>query len=482
MNKRPIALTTLAAMLAFPAFADSPSHEGYTFEGGFPIAEASQQARDDADFERAVIAYRFWYPTVSMEGVFDGPRSIGIQDNKAMVMVKATPDLTVFTANSDTPYASGVIDVSNGPMVVEVPPGPFVGLVDDHNQGWVLDIGLPGPDAGRGGKHLVLAPNYTGDVPKGYFVGRSPTLKNYVAIRALPLDGNMDKAFDALRGIKIYPLSTAAKPQLIRIEAPNAHTDATLLRWEDNIGFWQQLHAIIDSEPVNESFRPMLGLLAELGIEKGKPFSPDLRIKAILERAARAGRDQMLVAALDNRRPDRVHWPDRRWEWVSLVTDNPDFETHGAMDLDARDRWFAQAIVASPAMFRRAAGAGSLYWLAARDDSGHWLDGGKTYRVTVPQPVPAKLFWSVTVYDAQTRSEIKTDQEKAALRSLFELKGAPKDASLTLYFGPSAPVDHEDRWIKTIPGRGWFAYFRIYGPEPAAFDRSWKPGDFEEVR
>ena len=190
----------------------------------------------------------------------------------------------------------------------------------------------------------------------------------------------------------------------------------------------------------------------------------------------------MLVTAFDSRRPDRVHWPDRRWEWVSLVADNPDFETPSGMDLVARDRWFAQVIIASPAMFRRAPGAGSLYWLADRDDRGLFLDGGKTYRLVVPQPVPAKLFWSVTVYDAQTRSEIKTDQDKAALRSLFELKGDPKGAPLTLTFGPKAPESQDDRWIKTIPGRGWFAYFRIYGPETAAFDKSWKPGDFEETR
>src|SRR5262249_60005849 len=88
-------------------------------------------------------------------------------------------------------------------------------------------------------------------------------------------------------------------------------------------------------------------------------------------------------------------------------------------DREAPDRWFVQAIVTSPAMFNRAAGAGSLYWLAARDSTGAFLDGGKTYKLTIPQPVPGKLFWSVTVYDAQTRSQVQTDQDKAALRSLF---------------------------------------------------------------
>jgi len=99
----------------------------------------------------------------------------------------------------------------------------------------------------------------------------------------------------------------------------------------------------------------------------------------------------------------------------------------------------------------------------------------------VPQPVPGKLFWSVTVYDAETRSEVQTDQAKAALRSLFELKDASKSEPVELFFGPTAPAGREARWIKTAPGKGWFAYMRIYGPEQAAFDRSWKPGDFEEV-
>jgi len=95
--------------------------------------------------------------------------------------------------------------------------------------------------------------------------------------------------------------------------------------------------------------------------------------------------------------------------------------------------------------------------------------------------VPAKLFWSVTIYDPLNRSEIATGQGKAALRSLFELKDAPATGSVDLYFGPTAPVGHESQWIQTIPGRGWFTYFRIYGPEKPAFDGSWKPGDFELV-
>ena len=95
--------------------------------------------------------------------------------------------------------------------------------------------------------------------------------------------------------------------------------------------------------------------------------------------------------------------------------------------------------------------------------------------------MPGKLFWSVTAYDAETRSQVQTDQEKAALRSMFELKDAGSSPVVDLYFGPSSPAGRETRWIKTSPGKGWFAYLRIYGPEQAAFDKSWKPGDFQEI-
>lgn len=116
------------------------------------------------------------------------------------------------------------------------------------------------------------------------------------------------------------------------------------------------------------------------------------------------------------------------------------------------------------------------------DAAGNYLDGGRTYRLTVPLPVPAGLFWSVTAYDARTRSEVVAEQGQAALRSLFEkLEPADGADSVDPYFGPVEPPGAEGRWIQTVPGRGWFTYFRIYGPEQAAFDGSWKPGDFESL-
>ncbi|MDH6230156.1 hypothetical protein M2281_000728 [Mesorhizobium soli] len=482
-RKASFAIGLLVSSLASAAYAQETQKPSYTFDKGYPTPETSAKAYQDADLQRAIVAYRFWYPTVSVEGIFNGNREAGLKDNEAMGAMAAGPKQLGFTLNSDTSYGAATLDLSKGPMVIDLPEGPYIGLIDDHNQSWVLDMGLPGPDGGKGGKYLLLGPGYEGKIPDGYHVGLSPTNKVLMAVRALPVGGDQQAALNALKAIKVHPLSATGDPkQMEVIDTTGRELDNTSLRWEDNMKFWQVLDRVIQEEPIVEQFKPMYGLLATLGIEKGKPFAPDARMQAILTQAANDGRDQMLVSAFASNRPDRLAWPDRQWEWVGLVPGAAQFETPSGVDLEARDRWFAQAIVTSPAMFRRTPGAGSLYWLGVRDATGAYLDGGKTYKLSIPQPVPGKLFWSVTAYDAQTRSEVQTDQDKAALRSLFELKDVNMDDPVELYFGPKAPAGQEGRWIKTVPGRGWFAYMRIYGPEAPAFDGSWKPSDFEEVK
>jgi len=189
-------------------------------------------------------------------------------------------------------------------------------------------MGLPGPDAGKGGKHLILPPGYKGEVPAGYFVGKALSNKVFAGARSLPVNGDAKGALEALRAIKVYPLVTADNPKLLTfVDLTDKPMDATCLRWEDNIQYWQKLHEVIDAEPIVEKFLPMYGLLAALGIEKGKPFAPDARTKAILEKAAKAGRDQMLVSAFASERPDRFMWQDRKWEWAGLVPNTAQFET-----------------------------------------------------------------------------------------------------------------------------------------------------------
>ena len=256
------------------------SGSGYEFSQGYPTVDGAKKATDDTDFGRAVQAYRFWYPTVSNEGIFQGSRDIGLNDNAGGGILAAGPRQVGFTLNSDTPYASATIDVSQGPMVVEVPAGPYIGLVNDHNQTWVCDLGLPGPNAGKGDKNVILPPNYKGPVPAGYNVAHSETYKLLLAVRALPVGGDQAAALKALQAIKVYPLNSKGK-LMAWTDISETKMDASCLRWEDNFQFWQVLKKIVDEEPVSPRYPAMSGLLAAIGIEKGKPFTPDELLSAV---------------------------------------------------------------------------------------------------------------------------------------------------------------------------------------------------------
>src|SRR5262249_34834397 len=146
-NMRHMILTTTIAILGLTAFvscnlfAQTPAG----FRGGYPSAETAQTLRDEAALQRAVAAYRFWYPAVSCEGIFNGGRAVGVKDSTNILIMACTPRQVAFTPNSDTPYGAGALNLSEGPFVIEMPPGPFIGLVDDHYQGWILDMGIPGP-------------------------------------------------------------------------------------------------------------------------------------------------------------------------------------------------------------------------------------------------------------------------------------------------------------------------------------------------
>lgn len=454
----------------------------YDFERGFPTDATARQAYDDADLDRAIQTYKFFYPTVSGAAIVRGNEEIGVVPNKVFGILDCGPEQLVFTANSDTPYGPLLLDLSVGPLVIELAPGPLLVCSMDINQRWVADMGLPGPDAGNGGKHLLIGPDYKGDLPKaGYYLHRASSNRQIVGARSLPVGGDVQGAKERLKTIKVYPLNALPNWEEPKwLDVTGKKQDTTPARWENSIKFWQILHETLEAEPMYAGYHNEYGELAALGIEKGKPLQPDPRMKAILEEAARVANAQMRVQSFCDRRPDRLPWKDRQWQWVSLRFEDGDFNTHDRLDLEAREKWFYQAVGASPAMFRRDPQAGSLYWLGLRDNGGTYLDGDATYKLNVPLPVPGKLFWSVTVYDTESRSQIQTDQNKAALRSLFELKDASGE-SVDLYFGPNAPEGHEDRWIKTNPGDGWFVYFRIYGPQTPAFDGSWRPGDFEKV-
>ena len=455
------------------------SDESFHFEGGYPTPETVQQAYDDLDLNRAIQAYRLFFPSVSGLAIFKGNAEVGIVENAVFGTLETQPEHVGLTLNSDTPYAPILLDLRAGPMVIELPPGPLICIAMDLNQRWILDMGLPGPDAGQGGHHLLLPPGYDGEVPDDYFVGRATTYRVIAGIRALPIGGDVTAAAERLTTVKVHPLHPDPDwSDPAWIDLTPAPQNTTPDRWEDNLGYWKALHEVVDTEPPFDGFRTAYGELAALGIAKGQPFSPDDRMTGILERAARTGSALMRVRSFADRRPDRIVWSGSQWEWAALRFENGDFDRPDAVDVEAREKWFFQAIGASPAMFRRDTHAGSLYWLGLRDRAGAYLDGGRHYALSVPLPVPGKLFWSVTVYDATTRSQVQADQGKAVLSSLFDFADAAGAISVDLYFGPTEPEGHDGRWLQTVPGAGWFVYFRIYGPEEPTFDGSWQLPDF----
>jgi hypothetical protein len=204
----------------------------YEFRGGYPTPETARRVQYEQDYQRAVQAYRFFYPTVSMESTFYGTREAGAEDNKGATILAGGPRHVLFTGNSDTPYMGAVLNLKqSGPMVIELPAGAYLGVINDHHFRYVHDVGIPGPDAGNGGKHLILPPDYKGEVLAGYYSARSNTNLVYLAARALPAGGDMKGALDAQRRVKIYPLSQAANPPgFTFLDMTDKGINVTLLR------------------------------------------------------------------------------------------------------------------------------------------------------------------------------------------------------------------------------------------------------------
>jgi hypothetical protein len=183
--------------------------------------------------------------------------------------------------------------------------------------------------------------------------------------------------------------------------------------------------------------------------------------------------------AYASRAPGKEKWPGSRWEEL-LVAEHPDFVGANHVELDARAALYYQAVGASKRAQLDLVGVGSKYAGTFKDKQGRWLDGDHAYRLRVPPSPPAKDFWSVTVYDASTRSMIDTDQGRSGLDSYHALE-ANRDGSVDLYFGPKPPPEKQKNWVKTKPGVGFFVYFRWYGPLKPYFDGTWRLPDIERI-
>jgi hypothetical protein len=516
--------------IATPDFIES-SVGTLEFKDGAPSKETIDKVYDYLDLMHAVEAYVNAYQGVSTYAIWKGFNDAGIPDNSVLIFSELMDSKSLFlTANADTIYFWPIVDLSNGPMVVETPP-MSLGVIDDMWWRWVTDIGLPGPDRGAGGKYLLLPPGYTGEIPdSGYIVEKVRTTRVNLLARAFLPDNSPKSAVELIKKImKIYAyqpggfgtsIATALDGKVALARDSNGHLDWSFLSPHPPANFvegsgkvmntippcdysyFAMLNEVVQREPAGSLDPEIMGSIAAIGIVKGKPFNPDARMRKILTDAAAIG--TATGRTLNWRARDSegfAYYPGSAWlnylfiGGYNFETPPPQVSSTGVVTpypatgyrtLNSRSAMFYYATGVTPAMCMRLTEVGSQYLAAFVDSNGQYFDGSKTYKVTLPPNIPAAKFWSFTVYDNQTRSMLDTPQRypRAGSQSYpTPAAVANPDGSTTVYFGPAKPADVSDgNWIQTVPGKGWNALLRFYSPLEPFFSKSWRPGEFELVK
>ncbi len=443
-----------------------------------------------------------------------------MKDNEVIVFSELMDARSLFlTANADTVYSMGGLDLSKGPMVLEVPP-KALGTIDDQWFRWVIDIGAPGPDRGEGGKYLILPPGYSGPVPEGgYFIARAET--NYVlwfARSFLENKSDPKPVAELIRkATRIYPyeaggfgtsiaafLDGKAKLGRITTPPPTVFHEGTGKVMNTippgDFSFYEMLNEIVQQEPATSLGTELAGSLAAIGIVKGKPFAPDARMKKILTEAAATANATSRALFMNPRDPSWFYYPGSSWSNLLFQTgyqfETPipeitaagvkPFPATGYRTLDARNYFFYGITGITPGMAMRLSGIGSQYLLAMADADKNYFDGAKNYKVTLPKDIPEANFWSFTVYDNQTRSMLDTPQRypRAGSQSFpSPAAEAGADGATTIYFSPFQPAGvKRGNWIQTDSAKGWFTILRLYSPLEPFFAKTWRPSEVELVR
>ena len=455
------------------------------FFDGIPSKDTAGLLLDNLDLNRGVETFLNGMPAANMEAARRGHVALGQEKSNQVVIFDQLMDSNslFLTGNTDTVYITAFLDLKrDGPTVIEVPPGGGPGIIIDAFSRYITNLGPPGPDKGKGGKYLVLPPGYEGEVPDGYFVAKSSSWVDWVLLRGFLKDGKPDFSSQLFRkGFKIYPLAQADNPP--EMEFINGSGKAFNTVHSSDYNFFEELHAVIDREPV-EMLEPQLrGLFASIGIQKGKPFAPDKRMKKILTQSAKLGNATARALFWNERDKTAFLYEGSNWK-RGFVGGSHEYLKDGGTggrNIDARAQYFYMGTFNSPAMVLELVGKGSKYAWGYLDQNGNHLDGGKTYKLNLPKDPPAEKFMSVVVYDSQTRSQLQTGQPFPSKNNKRDQLLVNDDGSIDIYFGPKAPKGKEANWIQTVPGKGWFSLLRLYSPTEAWYDKTWRPGEIELV-
>lgn len=475
MAEGPTSIPTVTAPDAPPAQVKSSFLGNLEFTDGYPTGATLGRLYDALDYQRAVQVVLRNLAGHSMHCFRTGlERDLGVTSANAMAIFTADAHSLMLTPNSDTLYGTTFLRLDvDGPTVFEAPPH-MIGLVDDMWMRPIEDVGASGPDVGQGGKYLYVPPGYDGPLPEsGYFVVHSQTYGAWVLLRALMSpDGDIAPARALLEQARIYPLSAASSPPPMRfVDAQGKMFDSIS---PNDIRFFEMLADLVENEHEDAIDPETAGMMRAIGIEKGKPFAPDERMKRILGEAARDGSFMAEALSYAPRNPQPAR-PGSQWQ--GGMPGYPTFEDGHRTLLDelACMAWFATAT--AKGMVTPKPGTGSQYVWTYRDADGDWLRGEQHYRFRIPPNPPAKNFWSIIAYDNWTRAILANGQKVAGKNSYDKAIEQSADGSIGIFFGPTPPPSGETNWIRTVPGKGWFPIFRLYGPLEPWFDRTWTPDD-----
>jgi hypothetical protein len=383
------------------------------------------------------------------------------------------------TPNPDALYFMIFFDTKDvGPLVIDVPPadnGSFAANIDTVWQMPLEDAGPYGADKGNGGKYLILPPGYKETLPDGYIVVQSETFGGYALFRSnLASHSETDISKSAAYGkrLKVYPLSQRANPPETKFtDAKDVIYDSTIAY---DLRFFRSLDRVVQTEPWLTRDKAMIDQLKSIGIEKGKPFTPDAKTTAALNTAAAEALgvlDRMYDAGFP------PFFPTSRWAvpaFPALVLAGS--SGYGETDMypvDYRALTYSIGYIGIKRL-----GTAQTYLIASKDKDGDAFDGSKPYRLQVPPKVPVDLYWSVTAYDRETHALIKNMTRASRASNAAEVQ-TNTDGSVDIYFGPKAPAGKESNWVPTDPQRGFELLFRVYGPKTEFFEKKWVLPDVE---